>query len=149
MLERTWDDKTKMPEKYKFQGTAGKAEVHISSGALGTKFFLEKTLPQFNQAGTCLDWTWSESFSKFENVLADRYKTTWLKVLHDHFPEPLEAEIVVTAPEQNRKVKSNFYLTIDLFIKKILDNQKPRDLQYIYMAPRGDHVVKKDLLMPP
>ena len=149
VLERAWDDKTKMPEKYKFQGTAGKAEVHISSGALGMEFFLEKTLPQFNQAGTRLDWTWGESFSEFENVLADRYKTTWLEVLHDHFPEPLEAETIVTAPERNREVKSNFYLAIDLFIKKVLDNQKPRDLQYIYMAPGGDHVVKKDLLTPP
>ena len=38
----------------------------------------------------------------------------------------------------------NFYLAIDLFIKNVLDNQKPRDLQYIiYMAPRGDHVIKK------
>ncbi len=45
VLERAWDDKTKMPEKYKFQGTAGKAEVHISSGALGMEFFLKKLFP--------------------------------------------------------------------------------------------------------
>ena len=89
----------KMSENYKFQGTADKAEVHISSGALGMEFFLEKTLPQFNQAGTCVDYTWSESFSKFEIVLADHYKMTWLEVLHDHFPKPLKAETIVTAPE--------------------------------------------------
>ena len=93
-----YDDMTKMPKKYKFQGTAGKAKVHISSGALGMEFFLKKTLPQFNQAGTRLDWTWGKTFSEFENVLADCYKKTWLKVLHDHFPKPLEAETNVTIP---------------------------------------------------
>ncbi len=68
------------------------------------EFFLEKTLPQFNQAGTRLDLMWGESFSEFKYVLADCYKTTWLKVLHDHNPEPLKAKTIVTTPEQNRKV---------------------------------------------
>ncbi len=33
LLERTWDDNTKLPEKYKFQDniTRNKAEVHIDS----------------------------------------------------------------------------------------------------------------------
>ncbi len=35
---------------------------------------------------------------------------------------------------------------IELFIKEVLDNQKPRDLQYIYMAPGGDYRLAKDLL---
>jgi hypothetical protein len=118
MLERTWDDKTKMPEKYKFQGSAGKAEVHISSGALGMKFFLKKTLPQFNQAGTHLDWTWGESLSEFEKVLEDCSKTTWLKVLHDHFPEPLETKTNVTVPE----MKSRGQVKLLPFIKKVLHN---------------------------
>ncbi len=57
LLERTWDDNTKLPEKYKFQGTntRNKAEVYIVSGTLGTEFFLERTLPEFNQAGTRVD----------------------------------------------------------------------------------------------
>ncbi len=100
MLECTWDDKMKMPKKYKFQGTAGKVEFHFSSGALGMEFFLKKTLPQFNLAGTRLDWTWSKLFPEFENVLADRYKTTWLEVFHDHFPKLLEAETNVTVPKK-------------------------------------------------
>ena len=122
VLERTWDDKTKMPEKNKFQGTDGKAEVHISSGALGMEFFLKKTLPQFYQAGSCLDWTWGELFSEFKKVLAECYKTTWLEVLHDHFPKPLEAETIITAPKQNCKVRSNFHLAINLF-----NNEGPED----------------------
>jgi hypothetical protein len=54
LLERTWDNNTKLPKKYKFQGTntGNKAEVHIDSGTLGMEFFLARTLPEFNQAGT-------------------------------------------------------------------------------------------------
>jgi hypothetical protein len=37
LLERTWEDNTKLPEKYKFQGTNtwNKTEVNIDSGTLG------------------------------------------------------------------------------------------------------------------
>jgi hypothetical protein len=57
LLEKTWDDNTKLPEKYKFQGTNTriKAEVQIDSGTLGIAFFLERTLPEFNQAETRLN----------------------------------------------------------------------------------------------
>jgi hypothetical protein len=70
LLERTWDDNAKLPEKYKFQGTntQNKAEVLIDSGTLGMELFLESTLLEFNQAGTRLDWSWSKSFLEFENV---------------------------------------------------------------------------------
>ncbi len=67
-------------------------EVHIDSGMLGMEFSLESTLPEFNQAGTRLNWSWSESFLEFENVFGDGYCTTWLEVLHKHFPQPLEGE---------------------------------------------------------
>jgi hypothetical protein len=45
LLERTWDDSTKLPENYKFEGTntQNKAEVHIYSGTLIMEFFLERT----------------------------------------------------------------------------------------------------------
>ena len=49
VLERAWDDKTKMPEKYKFQGTAGKAEDHISSGALAMEVFSKKLFPNLQE----------------------------------------------------------------------------------------------------
>ena len=78
LLERTWYDKTKLPEKQKFSGDNGKkAKVHIDSGSLGMEFFYEKTLPDFCQAGDKLSWSWTETFSKFENVLACSYKTAW------------------------------------------------------------------------
>jgi hypothetical protein len=61
LLERTWDDSTKLPEKYKFQGTDtwNKTEGRIDSGTLGMEFFLERTLPGFNQTRARLDWSWS------------------------------------------------------------------------------------------
>ena len=75
--ERPWDDTTKLPEKYKFSGRAGKAEVHVDSGTHGMEFFYEKTLPDFIQAATRLDWDWYETFSQLENVLEGSYKTAW------------------------------------------------------------------------
>jgi hypothetical protein len=39
------------------------------------------THPEFSQAGTRLDWSWSKSFLKFKNILGDAYQTTWLEVL--------------------------------------------------------------------
>ena len=57
LLERTWGNNTKLPEKYKFQGTNtwNKAEIYIDSGTLGMEFFLERTLPEFNHAETKLN----------------------------------------------------------------------------------------------
>jgi hypothetical protein len=63
------------------------------------EFFLERALPDFNQAGTRLDWSWSKSFLEFKSVLGDGH-TTWLEVLLNHFPEPLENE-----PKATRKLK--------------------------------------------
>ena len=60
VLERTWDDLTKLPPKHKFQrGGSIKPEVHIDSGTFGVEFFLVKTLPQFNEAG----WDLAPEFS--------------------------------------------------------------------------------------
>jgi hypothetical protein len=151
LLERTWDDNTKWPEKYKFQGTNtwNKAEVHIDSGTLGMEFFLERTLPEFNQAGTRLDLSWSESFSKFENVLEDGYRTTWLEVLTNHFPKPQENKPEATKELKRSVRKENFNCAISIFLCEILGDQKPCDRQYIYMQPGGDYPLRKDLMIPP
>ena len=143
-MNNRWDDSTKLPEKYKFQGRNAKAEVCIDSGTLGMELFLEKTLAQFNQAGTRLNWSWEETFLEFQNVLGDSNRTTWHEVINEHFPKPLEEVLA-----HSRNKKEDFERAIELFIKKILDNQKPRDLQYIYMAPRGDYRPMKDLMTSP
>ncbi len=63
LQERPWSDTTKLPDKYKFSGKAGKAEVHIDSGSLGLEFFYEKTFPDFMHTGTKLDWSLEKTFS--------------------------------------------------------------------------------------
>ena len=84
LIERTWDDKTKLPEKHKFSGALGKkAEVNIDRGSLGMKFFLWEDPTWFVQ-GRKLEWCSAETFSKFENVLTDSYKTAWWEVIEDH-----------------------------------------------------------------
>jgi hypothetical protein len=86
LLERTWDDKTKILEKHKFSRDLGKkAKVYMDSGSLGMEFFYEKTLLDFCRAGDKFQWSWSETFSKFENVLTGSYKTAWREVVQDHF----------------------------------------------------------------
>jgi hypothetical protein len=114
--ERTKDNSTKLPEKYKFQGTntRNKAEVHINSGTLGMEFTLERTLPEFNQAGARLDWSWSESFLEFKNVLGDGCHTTWLEVHTYHFPKPLKNEPKATCKLKRQNMKENFYPAISI-----------------------------------
>ena len=63
------------------------------------EFFLVKTLPQFNEAGCQLDWTWPQSFLKFQKVLGDSYQTSWHEVLAEHFPEPPDGE-EITSPRE-------------------------------------------------
>ncbi len=64
-------------------------------------------------------------------------------MLTEHFLEPLDKTFT------NRDKKDDFYHAIKLFICKILDNKKPRNLQYIYMHPGGDYCLRKDLLTSP
>jgi len=65
-------------------------------------------------------------------------------VLAEHYPEPLDED-----SSSHRKTKEDFDRAVGLFIKKTLDNDKPRDLQYIYMQPSGDYRLMKDLVTPP
>ena len=142
LLERTWDDKTKLPAIQMFSGKYGKkAKVHINNGSLGMEFFYEKTLPDFCLAGDELFWNWTETFSKSENVLAGSYKTAWRQVVKDHYT-PLPAE----AGEE--ELKKSFFEAITCFVCTILDSDTPQEEQYIYLEPGGDYCIVKDLLMP-
>ncbi len=90
-----------------------KAEVHIDSGQLGVEFTVNKTIPDFNKGAekTHLDWT--TSFKEFENILEGQYKTAWKQVMHDHFPEPVDAAMVPT--EHDCSLEENFRCAIELF----------------------------------
>jgi hypothetical protein len=101
------------------------------------EFFYEKTLPDFIKAATRLDWDWYETFSQFENILEGSYKTAWREVLKYHFSN--ETTIV-------EKDKEGFHRAVHLFVCTILNCETPRDIQYVYLAPGGDHQIRKDLL---
>ena len=67
--------------------------------------------------------------------------------MHDHFPEPVNAAIIPT--EQNCSLDENFRHAIELFLKNALHKEKPRDRQYIYLAPGGDFNIRKALTTKP
>ncbi len=95
-----------------------KAEIHIGSGRLGVKFTVDKTIPNFNKGANKIHLDWTNSFEEFENVLEGQYKMAWKQVMHDHFPEPVNA--VMMPSEQNRSLEENFRCAIELFLKKAL-----------------------------
>jgi hypothetical protein len=86
------------------------------------------------------------SFAEFSKVLLGHYQTDWRQVLHEHFPEPVDTEVI--RPAQDRALAKNFLRAINLFLICTL-NKKNRDHQYNYLAPGGDHGIHKELLTSP
>ena len=80
-------------------------------------------------------------------MLQGRLLSNWKQVLSDHFPEPVDLETVL--PTHDRSSAENFSRAINLFLMRTLNEKKPRDRQYIYMAPGGDHGIHKDLMTQP
>ena len=150
--QKTWSEKTPLGDVYKLQSNNPhnkfKAEIHKDSGNLGIEFTLDKTIDDFIRGAEKVDLDYQGSFLEFENVLQGRYLTDWKQVLHEHFPEPVDPSIEVP-PEQDRSLAINFKRAIDLFLIKTLNEKMPRDRQYIYLAPGGDHVFHKELLTSP
>jgi hypothetical protein len=98
------------------------------------EFYLERTLPEFNQEWIRLDWSWSKSFLEFKNILGEGYCTTWLEVLLDHFPKWLKNKPEATRELKRHDKKENFSRAISIFIYKILGDQKPHNRQYIFIC---------------
>jgi hypothetical protein len=149
--QKTWTEKTPLGDVYKLQSNLArnkqKAEIHKDSGQLGIEFTLDKTINDFVRGAEKVDLDYTESFQEFENVLLGRYQTDWKQVLHEHFPEPVDPTAVL--PEHDRSLAVNFERAIDLFVIKTLNKSAPRDRQYIYLAPGGDHVFHKELMTTP
>jgi hypothetical protein len=59
----------------------------------------------------------------FKNVLQGHHKTAWKQVLHEHFPEPVNATVPVPAM-QDRSLEENFRRVIQLFIQQTLNKKK-------------------------
>ena len=149
--QKTWTEKTPLGDVYKLQSNSPrnkqKAEIHKDSGQFGIKFTLDKTINDFVHGAEKVDLDYTESFLEFENVLLGRFLTDWKQVLHEYFPEPVDPAMVL--PEHDRSTAANFEWAIDLFLVETLNKSMPQDRQYIYLAPGGDHVFHKELMMTP
>jgi hypothetical protein len=105
-------------------------------------------IPEFNKRAEKCDHNWSDSVVEFENVLQGHHKTSWKQVLHEHFPEPVDATLPMPAT-QDCSSEESFHQAIQLFIQKTLNENKSRDRQYIYMQPSGDNVFQKPMMQAP
>jgi hypothetical protein len=88
-----------------------------------------------------------ESIAEFGNVLQGCLLRNWKQILSDHVPEPVDLETVL--PTHDRSSAENFSRAISLFLMRTFNKKKPRDRQYIYMVPGGDHGIHKDLMTQP
>jgi hypothetical protein len=120
----------------------------MENGKYGIEFTIDKMIPEFNKGAEKCDLDWSDSFVEFQNVLQGHHKTAWKQVFHEHFPEPVDAMVLVPATH-DRSSEENFHRAIQLLIQQTLNKKKPRDGQYIYMQPGGDHVFQKPRMQLP
>jgi hypothetical protein len=100
------------------------------------EFLLSKMIPEFVQAATRLEWSWEDTFDQFHRVLEGSPRTTW-------------AEVLDTLPDLKHLGEAGFQTATDHLIKKLLNNNFPRDQQWIYLAPGGDPVFCRDFLTSP
>ncbi len=141
---KTWEENNpNLSEVYKLQSndSCNKScvKIHKDNGKYGSKFTIDKTIPEFNKGAEKYNLNWADSFGEFENVLQGHHKTAWKQVLHKHFPEPVDVTVPVPAM-QDRSLEENFHKAIQLFIQQTLNEKKPRDRQYIYIQPGGDYI---------
>jgi hypothetical protein len=118
VLQCRWDTKTVLLEVYKLQSNDPcnkyKAKIHKDDSLLGIEFTLDKMISKFIRTSEKLNLDYITSFAEFGNVLLGRYQTDWKKVLHGHFPEPVDPE--VAKPAQDRSLAENFLRAINIFL---------------------------------
>jgi hypothetical protein len=152
-IVKAWDDNNpNLSEVYKLQSNDPRntscIEIHKDNGKYGMEFTIDKTIPEFNKGAEKCDLNWSDSFVEFKIVLQGHHKKAWRQVIHEHFPEPVNATVPVPAT-QDRSLEENFHQVIQLFIQQMLNEKKPRDRQYIYMQPGRDYVFQKPMVQLP
>jgi hypothetical protein len=123
-------------------------EIHKDNGGYSIEFTVDKTIPEFNQGAEKCELTWVDSFTEFENVLQGQHGTAWKQTLHKHFSEPVNATGPVPI-NQDCNSDKNFCRAISLFLWRTLNKKKPRDRQYIYLQPEGDHIFQKSMTTKP
>jgi hypothetical protein len=150
---KAWEDNNpNLSEVYKLQSSDLRnkswVKIHKDNRKYGIEFTIDKTIPEFNKGAKKCDLNWSDSFVEFENVLQGHHKTAWKQVLHEHFPEPVDATVPVPAT-QDCSLEENFHRVIQLFIQQMLNKKKLRDRQNIYLQPGGDYVFQKPMMQSP
>ena len=110
---KTWDDNNpNLSEVYQLQSNDSRnkswVEIHKDNGKYGIEFTIDKTIPEFNKWAEKCNLNWADSFGEFENVLQGHHKTAWKQVLHEHFPEPVDATVPVPAM-QDCSLEENFH----------------------------------------
>jgi hypothetical protein len=151
---KTWEDNDpNLSEVYKLQSNntcnKSRVEIHKDNSKYGIEFTInKKTIPEFNKGAEKCNLNWSDTFAEFENVLQGHHRTAWKQVLHEHFPEPVDATVPVPA-EQDHNLEENIHQAIQLFIQRTLNKKKPRERQYIYLQPGGDYVFQKQMMQTP
>jgi hypothetical protein len=123
-------------------------EIHKDNVKYSIEFTIDKTIPEFNKRAEKCDFTWSDSFVEFKNVLQGHHRTAWKQVLQKHFPEPIDATLPMPVV-QDCNLEENFHCAFQLFIQWTLNEKKPRDRQYLYLQPGGDHVFQKPIMQVP
>jgi hypothetical protein len=92
-------------------------------GKLGAEFTVDKTIPDFKKGVKKINLDFYHSFMEFENVLQSQYKTAWMQIVHEYFPEPTNLENVPA--EQDCLTEESFCHAMELFIIKALHKPKP------------------------
>ena len=149
--KRTWDEKTKLPETYKLRsneyGQKQTAEVHTDGGQFGPEFTISRTIADFIRGSAKVNWGYEQSLDELSNVFKGQLLDDWHFVFSTEYPEPVDPENVPA--EHDRSSATNFSHAMDEFVKRYLKEKKPRDRQYIYMAPGGDYSIHKELMTSP
>ncbi len=97
------------------------AKIHKDDGLLGVEFTLDKTISEFICVSEKLNLDYVTSFAEFGNVLLGCYQADWKQVLHEHFPVPVDTEVV--RPAQDCALAENFLHAIDLFLTCTLNKK--------------------------
>ena len=134
---QTWKEgDLKHVDKAKIAGHHAKEEVYTYGGEKGIEFLVSKTLTDYVAATERLGWNWPDAFDNFYRVLEGSPRTTW-------------EEVVAERPALRKLGEAGFNVATELLIKKLLNNNTPRDQQWIYMAPGGDRSFLRDISTRP
>jgi hypothetical protein len=113
VVKEAWDNNDpNLSEVYKLQSknlrNKSCVDIHKDNGKYGIEFTINKTIPKFNKGAEKCELNWSDSFVEFKNVLQVHHRSAWKQVLHEHFPEPVDAMVPVPVT-QDCNLEENFH----------------------------------------